>query len=360
MTVLLAAQQLRRAVPGGIGTYALGLLQGLRALDTADGLQAAVSVYASRPRSGADPLAGQGWPVHTSPLPGPLLTRMWDAGVVRAPAGYRIVHSVSLAAPPVRRGAVSVVAIHDLAWRRAKEGLPARGRRWHEAALARALRRGAAYVVPAEPVAAELVAAGADPTRVHRIPFGCDHLAPPDELAADAVLARLGVAGEFLVSVGTLEPRKNLARLFAAYDAARGALPEPWPLVVVGPAGWGPDLRPGPGVLLAGAVTPGALSALYRRARLLAYVPLEEGYGLPVIEAMSCGTPVVASPIPSTGGAAFEAAPTDVDAIAHALVAVGIDDGTRARLVSAGAEWSAAHTWEASARAHLALWRALA
>jgi glycosyltransferase involved in cell wall biosynthesis len=285
---------------------------------------------------------------------------MWDAGVVRAPAGYDIVHSVSLASPPVHRGSASVVAIHDLAWRRTKEGLPARGWRWHEAALARALRRGTAYVVPADMVAAELTDAGADPARIHQIPFGCDHLAPPDDRAADAVLARLGVAGEFLVSVGTLEPRKNLARLFAAYDAARASLPEPWPLVVVGPAGWGPDLRPGPGVLLSGAVTPGALSALYRRARLLAYVPLEEGFGLPVIEAMACGTPVVASPIPSTGGAAFEAGPTDVGAIAEALVTVATDDEVRARLVSAGSERSAGLTWERSARAHLELWRTLA
>jgi glycosyltransferase involved in cell wall biosynthesis len=321
---------------------------------------AALTVYASRAPGWPDPLADDGRPVLASSLPGPVLTRMWDAGLVRAPAGFEVVHAVSLAAPPVRRGVAGVVAVHDLAWRRTPVALPARARRWHEAALARALRRASAYVVPAPAVAAELIDAGADPAAVRQIPFGCDHLAPPDAAAADAVLRRLGVAGGFLLSVSTLEPRKNLARLFAAYDRARPMLPEPWPLVVVGPEGWGPDLHPGPGVVLAGAVGEGALSALYRRARLLAYVPLEEGYGLPVVEAMSVGTPVVASPVPSTAGAAFEASPTDIDAIAEALCTVATDEGVRDRLVSAGRARSAELTWARSARAHLELWRELA
>jgi len=102
------------------------------------------------------------------------------------------------------------------------------------------------------------------------------------------------------------------------------------------------------------------LSALYGRARLLAYVPLEEGFGLPVVEAMSQGTPVVASPVPSTGGAAFEVDPNDVDAIADALVAVGTDDGLRASLTARGLTHSGQLTWVASVRSLLELWRALA
>jgi glycosyltransferase involved in cell wall biosynthesis len=358
--VLLAAQQLRRAVPGGIGTYARGVLQGMADLEQAGEATAALTVYASRPPRRPDPLSEDGRPVLSSMLPGPLLTRLWDAGLVHAPAGFDVVHAVSLAAPPTRRGVAGVVAVHDLAWRRTPEALPPRARRWHEAALARALRRAAAYVVPAPAVAAELAEAGADPGAVRQIPFGCDHLATPDEDAAGAVLHRLGVADGFLLSVSTLEPRKNLARLFAAYDRARPSLPEAWPLVVVGPGGWGPDLEPGPGVLLAGAVSEGALSALYRRARLLAYVPLEEGYGLPVVEAMSVGTPVVASPVPSTAGAAYETSPTDVDAIAEALCKVAADEALRGRLVSAGRARSAQLTWARSAQAHLELWRELA
>jgi glycosyltransferase involved in cell wall biosynthesis len=357
--VLLAVQQLRRDVPGGIGTYTWGLVQGLRQLDAAGAPSLDVALYASRPTARPDPLDAAGRPVRASALPAPVLTRAWDLGLVRAPRGFDLVHSVSLAAPATRRHVAGVVAAHDLAWRRSAEAYPSRGRRWHEAALRRALRRASAFVVPAPAVAEELVAAGADPATVRLIPFGCDHLVVADNVAADRVLDALDVPGGFLLSVSTLEPRKNLARLFAAYEQACPSFPEPWPLVVVGPAGWGPDLEPGPGVKLAGAVGAGALTALYQRARLLAYVPLEEGYGLPVIEAMACGTPVVASPVPSTGGAAMEADPTDVDAIAAALVAVATDDALRARLVAAGAAHSAGLTWSANARAHVELWEAL-
>jgi len=354
--VLLAVQQLRRNVPGGIGTYARGLLQGLRTLESAGDAVPEIALYASRRTAEPDPLEETGRPLRLSRLPGPLLTRAWDLGVVRAPDGFAVVHAVSLAAPAPRAGTAAVIAVHDMAWRHAPDAYPARGRRWHEAALGRALRRGTAFVVPAPAVGEELVAAGAPADAVRRIPFGCDHLAPPDEAAADEVLARLGVRGGFLLSVSTIEPRKNLARLIEAYARARPRLPEPWPLLVVGPPGWGPDLEPGVGVHLAGSVGAGALSALYARARLLAYVPLEEGYGLPVVEAMSVGTPVLASPVPSTGGAALEVAPDDVDAIAEGLVVLAGDDERRAALTAAGLAHSRVLTWSASARAHVDLW----
>ncbi len=360
LRVVLAVEQLRRMVPGGIGTYAAGVLKGLHELEVAGEPVVDVTLYASHPPARPDPLDSFGRPVRTSVLAGPLLTRTWDLGLVRSPGGFDVVHSVSLAAPPPRRGTASVVAVHDMAWRNAPDSYPARGRRWHEAALGRALRRAEAFVVPAATVAEELVAAGADAASVRLIPFGCDHLVRADDEAADDVLARLGVDGPFLLSVGTLEPRKNLARLFEAYGRARPALPEPWPLVVVGPAGWGPDLVPGPGVVLAGAVGPATLSALYARARLLAYVPLEEGYGLPVVEAMSVGTPVVASPVPSTGGAAAEVDPLDVESIAAGLGAVASDDGLRAALVERGRAHSGRLTWAAGARSLLELWGSLA
>jgi len=173
------------------------------------------------------------------------------------------------------------------------------------------------------------------------------------------LLQRLGVTGDFLLSVGTLEPRKNLLRLFDAYGAARGSLPRPWPLVVAGPAGWGPAAGHGEGVTFTGAVAGATLAALYRRARLLAYVPIEEGFGLPPLEAMLYGTPVVASPIPSTQGAALEVDPLRVDDIARALVQVATDEALRERLSSAGRARAGGLTWKSTARAHVALWSSL-
>jgi glycosyltransferase involved in cell wall biosynthesis len=368
--VLLIAEQLRRRVPGGTGTYARGLLGGLAMLDDAHLELPLVTLYASRyrrrrhghghGRADPDPLEVFGRPLVVSRLPGPVLTRLWDRAMVRAPGGFDLVHAVSLAVPPVR-GSVEVVALHDVAWRHRPGDYPSRGRRWHEAALQRALHHASHFVVPSPAVARDVVQAGAPERAVSVIPLGSDLLPDPDDAGATALLERLGVGADFLLSVGTLEPRKNLARLFEAYGIARRSLPEPWPLVVVGPAGWGPEPEHGEGIVFIGRVDDGTLASLYARARLLAYVPFEEGFGLPPVEAMRYGTPVVASPLPTTiGGAAFEVEPTRVDDIAGALVQVATDDGLRARLAAAGVARADSLTWESAARAHVALWSSLA
>jgi alpha-1,3-rhamnosyl/mannosyltransferase len=300
-------------------------------------------------------LAGLGYPVHNSVLPGPLLTRAWDRGVLQAPRGFDVIHAVSLAT--LEPGdAVLVSTVHDLLWRRLPEAYPPRGKAWHEAALQRALRRADRFIVTSDPVACDLEEAGASPDAITIIPMGGDHLPPPDLEAGAALLERIGVHGPFLLSVGTLEPRKNLHRLTDAYRRIRGSLPEPWPLVLVGPSGWGEQVRSGPGVVLAGLVTPEELSALYSMTRLLAYVPLIEGFGLPPVEAMVFGTPVVASPLPSTAGAAFEVDPRDCDSIARGLLIVATDATVRTRLQEAGRRRAAELKWSTIARSHVSVW----
>lgn len=353
MRVLLAVEQLRRSVPGGIGTYGRGLLQGLATLD---GDRPEVTLLASRPPTHPDPLAAFGFPIVASPLPAPLLTRAWQAGLAGPPNGYQVVHAISLAAPPAGRAA-AVITVHDLAWRRLPETFPRRGRHWHEGALRRAIGGSARFVVPSTATASDLEAAGAAAERVSVVEEGCDHLPPPDRRAAASLLAGLGVAGPYLLSVSTLEPRKNLSRLLAAYGQARVRLPEPWPLVVVGPPGWGPTLAVSEGVHLAGPVSGSLLSGLYAGARCLAYVPLLEGFGLPPAEAMAFGTPVVASPLPSTRGAtALEVDPLDAEAIADGLVRAASDEPLRERLSEAGKARAAELTWARAARCHLEVW----
>jgi len=158
--------------------------------------------------------------------------------------------------------------------------------------------------------------------------------------------------------------------LVAAYSQARSTWPEPWPLVIVGPAGWGPELAgrtASEGVVFAGAVTDAALSGLYARARAFAYVPLTEGYGLPPLEAMRMGTPsVVANEVPSVvdleePGAppAHIVDPLDVDEMAAALTTVLTDDVVRAELAARGQAHARSRTWRTAAHQHIGLWRSL-
>jgi glycosyltransferase involved in cell wall biosynthesis len=374
--VLLVVEQLQRRVPGGIGTSVRGLLQGLTAVGSplsaspkASSVSRAqvpqVTLYASRarranPSSSSEPFGPL--PVVRSSLPGPLMTRAWDHGLCRVGAGYDVVHTTSFAVPPTpraRKGPRTIVTVHDLIWRKVPEAFPSRGRRWHEHSLSRVLDSDALLVTATNQVAQELLEAGASSDRLVVIPFGSDHLPEPDHRSADGVLRRLGIEDGFLLSVGTLEPRKNLGRLFDAYRRAQGELPKPVPLLVVGPSGWGADSEPVPGVAFAGSTDGATLAALYQRARLLVYVPLAEGFGFPPVEAMRQGTPVVASPVPSSNGATFEVDPLQVDEIAGALVRVSVDEELRSSLVRSGIAHSDALTWAATAEKHLELWESL-
>ena len=378
--VVVVAEQLRRRVPGGIGRYAAWLLRGLRRPEVG---APPVELFVSRRRgTGPDPLEAYGFPVHRAWLPAPWLVAAWDRGMLAAPRTASVVHAVSLAAPPVRParragGAALVVTVYDLAWRSHPEATTARGRRWHEAALGRALRAADAFVVPSEPSAAELVAAGAPCAQVRVIPPGLDHLPAPDAAGARALLRGLGVDGPYLLAVGTLEPRKNLERLAAAHALATPSLPGPWPLVVVGPVGWGgrpaafavgshPGKERRDGLVVAGSVDDGVLAGLYAGARAFAYVPVAEGFGLPPLEAMTHGVPVVVSaavpstaPAPGAVPAALRVEATSVEDIAAALVRASTDEEVRSQLVERAAALVEPMTWTRAARAHVALWREL-
>ena len=112
--------------------------------------------------------------------------------------------------------------------------------------------------------------------------------------------------------------------------------------------------------MFTGRVGDGTLASLYARARLLAYVPFEEGFGLPPVEAMRFGTPVVASPLPDAPGAPrSRSTPRRSTTSPQALVRVATDDALRARLAAAGTARAGSLTWESAARAHVALWSSL-
>ena len=193
--------------------------------------------------------------------------------------------------------------------------------------------------------------------------------APLPAEAVEAILTRLGATPPYLLYVGALHPRKNLPRVLEAFARVRADAPEAT-LVIVGPPSWGASdvlrhvlARTGDGVTFTGFVSDADLQALYQGAHALVFPSLYEGFGLPPLEAMAAGTPVVTSNVSSlpevVGDAALLVDPTSVDGIADAMARLMRDDELRVDLARRGRERSRAFSWAATARATLEVYRAV-
>jgi glycosyltransferase involved in cell wall biosynthesis len=244
---------------------------------------------------------------------------------------------------PLRAKVPTVVTVHDLAVLRAPEAFP----RWHRlygrAGLERVLRGAEAVVAVSEFTRAETVElAGVPAERIRVVANGVDAIFTADGARAE---------GDYVLAVATLEPRKNLRR---AVDAAREAGVE---LRVVGARGWGGVQVDG----WVGEIPDAELAALYRGARCVVYPSLYEGFGLPVLEAMACGTPVVTSRGTAmeevASGAAVLVDPLDVASIAEGIAAA-IE--RRDELAPVGLARARELTWERAADHIVELWRELA
>lgn len=356
-TVAITLDQLYRPQPGGIGTYVRGLVQGLRQLP--DEPLSLVGVVPKGPVP-VD-VASLNVALCSAPLPLAALTRLWPVWPLGVPREASIVHASSMAGPFAGGAldAVRSVTMHDLLWRDEPGATTKAGIRFHEGRLARIKQReDIRVIVTSHSVRDRFVAEGFAPERLHLACLGADDDRVDDDSAeaTSALLAAHDVRGPFVLSAGTLEPRKNIERLIAAHRAARTQEPALGPLVIVGPRGWN-AVDTGDAVVL-GAVARGVLNELYRRAQIVAYVPRAEGWGLPPVEALHYGTRVVAStttPSVERNSLVDVADPLDVDAIAAALVAaLGRPDDETARRDRAN---SVQHlTWRQCALDHLAAW----
>jgi glycosyltransferase involved in cell wall biosynthesis len=266
-------------------------------------------------------------------------------------AGLDVVHCTTIIPFAVGPDVPLVVTVHDLAFRHHPEFFTKRGVDVFERSLAKLRDVADMLLCSSRATMDDCRAAGFDDDRLRLVPLGVDVKPARTELRR-TVRERFGVPAQYLLFVGTLEPRKNLAGLLDALDVLGAAAP---PLVVAGAAGWGDEatrerLSRSANVVMVGHVAEDDLAALYAEALVLCYPSVLEGFGLPILEAMGQGTPVVTSRGTSTeevaGGAAVLVDPHDTESIA-----LGISDALSRRheLSQLGLQRARGATWDATA-----------
>jgi len=340
----------------GIGRYVEHLVAELPAALERRGATAQVRVSTWTARGGRVPGLPAGVTQVGPRVPARLLReawRRWDVPPVEALVGATdVFHGTNFTSPPSRR-AREVLTVHDLTYE-THAATVAPASLAYRTLVPRALDRGAHVVTPSATVAAavrERYDLPAD--RVTPTPLGVDAGWAQASPAAPAWLAGRGLPGEYLVFVGSLDPRKNLARLVEAHARLRAEQPGVPDLVLAGPAGRA-DAAPHPGVHRTGFLRDAELQALVAGARALVLPSLEEGFGLPALEALAAGRPVAAADIPAlrevAGPHAAFADPDDTDALAGALAAaLTAPDDAAARASRRG--WAARFSWAACADA---------
>jgi glycosyltransferase involved in cell wall biosynthesis len=356
---------------GGIGRYVQELIGALVALDE----DADYTLFCNRVRkgkAGAEPRLAP--PLHGLPrLTTALGDKPWRLSVLlahllRMPqdrlfAGVDLFHATDHVLPYLA-GVRTVFTLHDLTFRLCPETHSPANRWYLTVMMGRFLRAAGAIVAVSECTRRDAMRLyGLEESQVRVIYPGVGpQFRPADPGEVAAIRRRYGLPEQLILYVGTIEPRKNLPVLLRAYSALRQRGCEHH-LAIVGREGWRShgfwqtlrDLGLDGEVLMPGYVPDADLPALYAAAEVFVFPSLYEGFGLPVLEAMACGTPVVcsaASSLPEVAGqAALLVPPKDVGALAGAIERLLGDPALRARLRAEGLARARRFTWEAAARA---------
>jgi glycosyltransferase involved in cell wall biosynthesis len=342
---------------GGNESYLWGLLDGLRSLPVSDDhftllvSQEGMAALAAWPRDERFGVVDTGpwrrWPSY-----------LWQQtlAVRRARADWYLANFLLPPIVPCR----AAVAVHDLSFRAHPEYFPTAIAFYMSILVGWAVRRAEVVIAISEFTRSEMQRF--HPSAVHKtvvVHGGVGREFTPDgDPAADgAVLREYGVEPPYILAVGNIHPRKNLGRLLDAYEQLARIRTDLPPMVWVGVERWGSaplqQRAQAAGVRLTGRVAPEHLPAFYRRAALLVYPSLYEGFGLPPLESMACGTPAVVSDTTSlpevVGDAAVLVDPTDVNGLAQALERVLFDAALRTDLRARGLARAAMLSWQQAA-----------
>jgi len=334
-------EQCWHTVPGGTAVAALQIGRELALRDDVD-----IQLVAGRHPLPPDEAYTPDGPVHMLPLGRRALYEAWTRlgwpKVESVTGPIDLTHATGLV--PAATSATLIVTIHDIAFLHTPERFTRHGARLMSRSLKVANKKAARIITSSQASFDDLVDHGISADRIRLVPLGVNVLpATADEMASARAAAGVD---EFVLFVGTIEPRKNLCRLAAAVAESRLDLP----LVVAGAAGWGDvEVPAGSDVRFLGHVDNSTLRGLYAAATVFAYPSEREGFGLPVAEAMAQSTPVVTSSGTSTeevaGGAAVLVDPLDVASIADGLaraVSRAPDLARRGRTRAGQLSWAAA------------------
>jgi glycosyltransferase involved in cell wall biosynthesis len=296
---------------------------------------------------------------------------VWEqTQLARLSRPLHLLHGLAFAAP-LAAACPTVVTVHDLSFLRFPSAFR-RGNRLYLSVFTRlSVRRAARVIAVSESTRQDVISlCGVPAERVVAVPNGVGAAFTPGDPAAVAEFRRrTGLPDDFILFLGTLEPRKNVVGLIEAYaKLCREGRSTP-PLIVAGAKGWFYDrifarvaeLELTDRVLFPGFIPASDLPWWYRAARIFVYPSLFEGFGLPVLEAMACGTPVITSPVSSlpevAGPAAVLAPPDDTDALADAMRDVLADAARQERMRVAGMKQAQQFTWARTAAATADVYR---
>ena len=305
----------------------------------------------------------------TLPLSDDWMARLWHR--LRLPVPVEtftgpldVFYSPDFVLPPTRRSTRTLLTVHDLSYLHYPEHFVPKLVRYLEQSVSRSVIRADWVLADSEATRRDLIAHLGTPSgKVKVLYSGVDpHFNEEREPGeGDLLRARYGLAaGSYVLSVGTIQPRKNYVRLIQAFAQLQAPDFVNKQLVVAGGRGWlyedifAEAESHGDRVRILGFVDETDLPALYRNAALFAFPSLYEGFGLPVLEAMACGTPVVCSNVSSlpevAGDAALLVDPLDTGGIAEAMARVLQDVGLQQDMIARGRSQAARFTWEKAAR----------
>jgi glycosyltransferase involved in cell wall biosynthesis len=363
LRVALVAEQLLQDVPGGIGTYVRAMLRRI----PFEGVE--LDPVVARHRTTTLANAGLSHARRLN-IPRQVLYQRWTGGHGPAAGGdAALVHAPSLAFPP-RDGRPLIVTVHDVLFLDRPDAYPAKGVEFHQAMLDR-LDDADLVIVPSKTTADAVAALPKPPSDVRIVPMGTD-LEPPPPEEREQILERLKIQRPYVLWMGTLEPRKNPEGVMRGFVNAIGSdIPDAdkLNLYMVGPPGWWSgdvrDLIESRGladrVRRIDAQPVPVRAALYAEASAFVFPSFAEGFGLPVLEAMACGTPVVTSnrsSLPEVAGSAAELCdPDDHASIGRAIAKVLRDPDLATDLRRLGKRRAAEFSWQRTARQTVALYR---